>query len=210
MENQLLFAFSVFMGFFAIMNPVAIVPIFLSLTRSEDSHTTRFIAVRSLMLAFIIVAVFSITGNFIFTIFGLTVSAFQITGGLILFVIGMQMLQGSQSSVQNPSEKDRKQSREAALGIAISPLAMPILAGPGTITTAMSFSAGGDILPVLITIAMFAVMCVITYFLFIYGEKFITYIGASALGVITRMMGMILAVIGTQMVVSGIQGAFNL
>lgn len=112
--------------------------------------------------------------------------------------------------MQHPSTEDKEKSREAALGIAVSPLAMPILAGPGTITTAMNFSAGGGMMNVAITITMFAVLCVITYVLFVFGERFVAYIGSSALGVITRMMGLILAVIGTQMVITGLHGAFNL
>ena len=62
----------------------------------------------------------------------------------------------------------------------------------------------------IVTIIMFAILCAIIYILFIFGEKFVTYIGASALGVITRMMGLILAVIGTQMIIKGLHGAFEL
>lgn len=209
MKMILLHAVTVFMGFFAIMNPIANVPIFIGLTSDDDKQTTAFIALRSLMLAFIIVAVFCIAGNVIFKLFGLTLPAFQITGGLLVFLIGFHMLQGNHSSVQHPSEEDKQQSREAALGVAVTPLAMPLLAGPGTIATAMNFSATGGILEVGVTIAMFAVLCVITYVLFIYGEKFVTYIGTSALGVITRMMGLIIAVIGTNMVIVGISGALK-
>jgi len=198
------------MGFFAIMNPIANVPIFLSLTSADDDHTTAVVAFRSLTLAFIIVALFSVAGKIIFELFGLTLPAFRITGGLIVFLIGFHMLQGGPSSVQHPSDDDRQKSREAALSVAISPLGMPILAGPGTIATAMNFSSAGSLMEMIVTIAVFAVLCVITYILFIFGEKFITYIGASALGVITRMMGLILAVIGTQMVILGIKGAFGL
>lgn len=206
----MLHASTVFMGFFAIMNPIANVPIFLGLTSDEDAQTTAAVAFKSLMLAFIIVAFFSVAGNVLFKLFGLTLPAFQITGGIIVFLIGFHMLQGGPSTVQHPSTEDKEKSREAALGIAVSPLAMPILAGPGTITTAMNFSAGGGMMNVAITITMFAVLCVITYVLFVFGEKFVAYIGSSALGVITRMMGLILAVIGTQMVITGLHGAFNL
>ena len=206
----MLHASIVFMGFFAIMNPIANVPIFLGLTSDEDAQTTAAVAFKSLMLAFIIVAFFSVAGNVLFKLFGLTLPAFQITGGIIVFLIGFHMLQGGPSTVQHPSTEDKEKSREAALGIAVSPLAMPILAGPGTITTAMNFSAGGGMMNVAITITMFAVLCVITYVLFVFGERFVAYIGSSALGVITRMMGLILAVIGTQMVITGLHGAFNL
>ena len=210
MENILLHAVTVFMGFFAIMNPIANVPIFLGLTSDDDEQTTSSIALRSLTLAFLIITLFSVAGKVIFELFGLTLPAFQITGGLIVFLIGFHMLQGGHSSVQHPSEEDKRKSRDAALGVAVSPLAMPILAGPGTITTAMNFSAGGGLMEMVVTIAMFAVLCAITYILFVFGEKFVTYIGASALGVVTRMMGLILAVIGTQMVIKGLDVAFKL
>lgn len=210
MENLWVHALTVFMGFFAIMNPIANVPIFLSLTSGDDEKTTATVASRALLLAFLIVSVFSVAGKIIFDLFGITLPAFQITGGLLVFLIGFHMLQGDQSSVQHPSEKDKKKSLEAALSVTVSPLAMPILAGPGTIATAMNFSTGQNFLDMAVTIAMFGVLCIITYVLFVSGEKFVTYIGASALGVITRMMGLILAVIGAQMVITGMHGAFNL
>ncbi|MDO6459128.1 MarC family protein [Granulosicoccaceae sp. 1_MG-2023] len=203
-------AITVFMGFFAIMNPVASTPMFISLTHGDDEKTTRAVAIRSLSIAFLIVAVFAVAGKVIFEMFGLTLPAFQITGGLVVFLIGFQMLNGSPSKVQSPAEAHSAQSREAALSIAVSPLAMPLLAGPGTITTAMNFSAAGGLMEVIITIAAFGILCAITYVLFIFGEKFVTYIGDSALAVITRMMGLILAVIGTQMVIKGVHGAFDL
>jgi multiple antibiotic resistance protein len=87
---------------------------------------------------------------------------------------------------------------------------MPLLAGPGTIATAMNFSAGGGIGAMVVTISVFAVLCIITYLFLIFGEKLVGYLGTSALGVITRMMGLILAAIGTQMVIEGLQKAFSL
>jgi multiple antibiotic resistance protein len=209
METILLHAVTVFMGFFAIMNPIANIPIFLSLTREEDKQTKRSIASTSLILAFLIVVVFSFTGKVIFELFGITLPAFRITGGLLVFLIGFHMLQGDFSRVNHPSEKDKQDSKAAALSVSISPLAIPILAGPGTITTAMNFSAGGFV-NMGVTIGVFAILCAITYVCFVFGEKFVAFIGASALGAITRMMGLILAVIGTQMVLDGLHGAFEL
>lgn len=198
------------MGFFAIMNPIANVPVFLGLTSDEDEQTTATVALRSLLLAFLIVTLFSVAGRIIFELFGLTLPAFRITGGLLVFLVGFRMVQGDQSSVQHPKENERQRSRAEVLGVAVSPLAMPILAGPGTIATAMSFSSGGGLMELLVTIAMFAVLCVITYVLFIFGGKLVAYFGASALGMITRMMGLILATIGTQMVIDGVSAAFGL
>jgi multiple antibiotic resistance protein len=211
MTNSILMhSATVFMGFFAIMNPIATVPIFLGLTADEDPATTKAIAQRSLLLAFGIIAVFAVVGKLVFELFGLALPAFQITGGVLVALIGYHMLQGEQSSVHQLSDKDTQACRNAALGIAVSPLAMPIMAGPGTIATAMNFSAQGGIVAVATTIAAFAILCVITYALFISGKKFVAFIGAGALGVITRLMGLILAAIGVQMLIAGIDGAFKI
>ncbi|WP_261842900.1 MarC family protein [Aliamphritea ceti] len=211
MENIVLHAATVFMGFFAIMNPIANVPVFLGLTSNDDTKTTRAVAFRSLLIAFIVIAVFSVAGKYIFQLFGLSLPAFRITGGILVFLIGFHMLQGNQSKVQQPNEcKDESKAKEAALGVAVSPLAMPILAGPGTIATAMNFASGGGVTELITTIGMFAVLCIITYVFFVSGERLVRFIGENALQVVTRMMGLILAVIGTQMAIEGIQGAFKL
>jgi len=210
MKPMLIHAVTVFMGFFAIMNPIANVPIFLSLTGDDTKQTAKAIALRSVMLAFLIVLVFSVSGKMIFELFGITLPAFRITGGLLVLLIGFHMLQGNQSSVHQLDEEGNQKSREAALSVAVSPLAIPILAGPGTIVTAMSFSAKGGLTEMLLTIAAFAVLCLITYVFFVFGEKFVTFIGAGALGTITRLMGLLLAVVGMQMVLEGLHGAFRL
>jgi len=210
MDSAFQHTLTVFMGFFAIMNPVANVPIFLGLTGGDDGQTAASVALRSLVLAFVIVTLFAIAGKIIFQLFGLTLPAFRITGGLIVFIIGYHMLRGNPSDIHHPEESDRKKSRKAALSVAVSPLAMPILAGPGTIATAMSFSAGGGLRNVGITIVAFGVLCAITYVFFVFGAKFVSYIGENALGAITRMMGLILAVIGTQMIIAGLHGAFRI
>jgi len=124
--------------------------------------------------------------------------------------IGFNMLHGNHSGAQNPSEDEREGSREAALSIAVSPLAMPILAGPGTIATAMNFSAQGGFLGVGMTVLAFALLCGITWAAFVEGERIVAFLGTAALGVITRIMGLILASIGVEMLIAGIQGAFHL
>ena len=210
MSDILIHIATVFMGFFAIMNPIANVPIFLGLTADDDPQTTKAIALRALLVAFLIIVLFSVAGKLIFELFGITLAAFRITGGLLVLLIGFHMLQGNQSSVHHIGTENRQKCREAALSIAISPLAMPILAGPGTIATAMSFSAYGGIAEMIVTIAAFAVLCVITYVLFIFGGKFVTFVGVGILGVITRLMGLILAVIGIQMVIEGVKATFHL
>ena len=201
-------ALSVFMGFFAIMNPIANTPVFLGLTAEDDPVTRRKIATKALMVSFVIILVFSAAGKVIFSLFGISLPAFRIMGGILVALVGYHMLQGGEhSSIQHPSEEDKRKSLEADLEIAISPLAMPILAGPGTIATAMNFASTGGVSEFIVTVVAFFVLCVISYVFFISGERFVKYIGDNGIKVITRLMGLILAVIGVQMLIDGVGGA---
>ncbi len=216
MSPVILFAGTVFMGFFAIMNPVANTPVFISLTKNIDSEKTkRKIAFHSILYSFIIVTLFCISGHFIFKAFGITLPAFQITGGILLFFVGMNMLHGKTSNIQHPSTDDhkehiRKQVLQANENVAISPLCMPILAGPGTIATAMNFvgaNATTKLSPVVhisVVVFIFAVMCLITFLMFISGDKLVKYLGKGFINVISRIMGLILSVIAVQMVIAGV------
>jgi len=199
---------TVFMGFFAVMNPIANTPVFLGLTEGDDDATRRMVAFKALLAAFVIIAVFSLLGSVIFKLFGITLPAFRITGGVLVALIGFQMLHNSPSAVHHPSAADQADSREAALSVALTPLALPILAGPGTIATAMNFASTGGTMNMLVTLGAFALLCAITYGFFIFGEGLTRYLGRSGLNVITRIMGLILAVIGVQMLIEGVQGAF--
>jgi multiple antibiotic resistance protein len=200
-------ALSVFMAFFAIMNPIANTPIFLGLTANDPPEVKRRVAIQALFISFLLILVFALAGKVIFTLFGITLPAFQIMGGLLVALIGYQMLHGQQSAVHQPSAADQKSSRAAALSIAVSPLAMPILAGPGTIATAMNFAGAGGISDVIVTIVAFATLCVITYMFFVSGERLLGILGDNGLNVVTRLMGLILAVIGVQMLITGLAGA---
>ncbi|MGD2140178.1 MAG: MarC family protein [Burkholderiales bacterium] len=201
-------AITVFMGFFAIMNPIANTPVFLSLTDGADAGTRHAIAARALIASFIIISVFSIAGKLIFHLFGISLPAFRIMGGILVALVGYQMLQGgNHSTVQHPSEEDKQKHLESDQDVAITPMAMPILAGPGTIATAMSFSAGDKVSHLVVTISAFLILCVISYAFFVSGERIVRHIGETGIKVVTRMMGLILAVIGVQMLISGIGGA---
>ncbi len=209
MPELVLYTGTVFMGFFAIMNPLANTPVFLGLTSQDDLQTRKAVARNSLFLSFFIVAVFALAGKLIFDLFGITLPAFRITGGILVFGIGYNMLHGEQSKAHHPGEGAFEASREAALNVAISPLAVPILAGPGTIATAMSFVAVRSVSHVAITIVCFGILCLISYVFFVSGEKLIRYIGENAVNAVTRLMGLILAVIGTQMLIQGVHGAIQ-
>ncbi|RJG48152.1 MarC family protein [Motilimonas pumila] len=204
MNEFLVHGATVFMGFFAIMNPIANAPIFLGLTAGLDHKSKRQVALRSVFVALVLIAIFSVAGKMVFELFGISLPAFRVTGGILVALIGFHMLHGESSKVQ----QDNCDEQGTNLSIAISPLAMPILAGPGTIATAMSFSAHGGVSEMLLTIGAFALLCIVTYFAFIFGERLVSLLGESLMNMITKLMGLILAVIGIQMLIDGLIGAF--
>lgn len=201
-----------FAALFAMMNPIANTPVFLSLTSGIPSDEVRIIARKSLILSFLIVSLFAFSGDLILHVFGISISAFRIAGGGIVTLVGYHLLQGPSSPVHQPSQAtlDDAKTRDAALSIAISPIAMPLLAGPGTIVTTINFTAQANVTSTLTIVTAFALICIITYLCFIGGEFLVKLVGKSILAVVSRLMGLILAVVGVQMLIEGIKSAFHL
>jgi len=206
-----LHAITVFMGFFAMLNPIGNLPVFLGMVREFDKKTQKKVAFKAVMVAFIIITIFTIFGHIIFLMFGITVPAFQIAGGIIVFIIGFQMLNAKENPIHAQSAEEKENQIQAAHNMAISPLGIPLLAGPGTISTAMNFvGVEKSIRNVILVISIFGIMCLITYFLFISSRALAEKIGPSMLKVVSRIMGLILAVIAIQMLINGIEGTIIL
>jgi multiple antibiotic resistance protein len=204
MENIWNYTLTVFMAFFAIMNPIVNIPIFIELTQGVTERKKKEISKTATIVAFLIVVAFILIGKYIFEIFGLTIPAFKVFGGILIFFIGFEMLQSKKSSI-HLNEKAKYDE-----GITISPLAIPILAGPGTIVTAMNFVVKADLFHVLITILIFALIVLLTYLAFIYSSKVLKFVGQKNFVIIGKIMGLILGVLGINMLIQGIKLAFNI
>jgi len=203
MENLMTYALTVFMSFFAVMNPIANTPIFLGLTAGENKESKKKIAKTATITAFIIVVSFVIAGKYIFELFGLTIPAFKITGGILIFYIGFQMLMSQKSKIHSSDSEDKS-------NIAISPLAIPILAGPGTIVAAMNNVTNASLVHIGIIIFIFALMIYLTYLAFSFSDLIVKKIGTNLISVIGKLMGLVLSIIGTGMVIDGIKLTFKL
>ena len=199
MSSQFFYAF---MAFFAIMNPISNLPAYMALVADDSQKISRKIAFRSLLIAFVIITVFIFSGDFIFKVFGITIVSFRIAGGILVAVIGYHMINGNHS----PSYKGMEQQavNSDPMSIAISPLAMPLFAGPGTITTALSLANGG-LRNQLMTVVAFALLCVITYLLLRSAKQIAGFFGKNLMKIITKMMGLLLFSIGIQMIIVSVQ-----
>ncbi len=205
-ENLLTFSLTVFTGFFAIMNPIANIPVFLGLVGDKSEKSKKEIAKKATLTAFVIVVTFVVFGKLIFELFGITIPAFKITGGILLFYVGFEMLQSRKSKIHNQKDEDEDDDD----GVAISPLAIPILAGPGTIVTAMNFVTDGGFIHIGIIIAVFGLMIILTYIAFTLSNVIVEKLGNNLITVVGKIMGLILAIMGTDMIIEGIKLAFGI
>lgn len=203
--EQLNFALTTFTSFLAIMNPLANAPVFVGLTKGKSTAERREISKSAITTAFLIGLLFMLVGNYIFTLFGLTVAAFKIAGGILISYVGFDMLQSKRSDIQSITG-DHAHSDS----VAVSPLAIPILAGPGTIVTAMDASSQAAIIGVLIVVVCFLLALILNYLAFVYSDKLMRVVSDDANEVIGKLMGLILAIVGVNMVIEGIKLGFGL
>ncbi|MBN1142938.1 MAG: MarC family protein [Bacteroidales bacterium] len=197
-----LFISTVFLGFFAILNPIGNTPVFMSMVGDADRGIIKKVAFKSVLVAFVIITLFSLFGHIIFRLFNITLPAFQIAGGIIVFFIGYDLLKGKSSNAQRSKVLDTSSAYEE---MAVSPLGIPLLAGPGTISTAMNFvGQGKSFMITLLVILVFAIVCVITYWMFIVSHRIADKLKPSLIKAISRIMGLILAVIAVQMIINGV------
>jgi multiple antibiotic resistance protein len=196
------FLTTVFIGFFAILNPIGNTPVFVTMVGNTDKKIIKKVALKAVTVAFIIITIFSLFGHIIFRLFNITLPAFQVAGGIIVFFIGYDLLQGKAAG----AHKSKIQESDSAYDdMAVSPLGIPLLAGPGTITTAMNFvGQGNSFINTILIIIVFAFVCLITYFMFFLSNGIAARLRPSLIKAISRIMGLILAVIAVQMLINGI------
>ena len=201
-----------FTSFFAVMNPLANTPIFIALTHDlKTKREKQMVAGVALLLSFFVVSIFAFFGKNVLLFFHITLSGLRLAGGVILFFIGYDMLKGKHPGPSEEKNNPGDTSSKSILSIAISPLGIPLLAGPGAVTVALSYvDITEDFLDSLVVSFSFFLLCVVTYFFFMAGERFIRIFGESVINGITRFMGMIVASLGAQMLINFMKHLFHL
>ncbi|MDD1746043.1 MAG: MarC family protein [Candidatus Methanoperedens sp.] len=209
MTADVTFLIYAFTSIFAIVNPVSGVMAFISMTSSMSKEDKIYIARRSVVIAGIMAIMFSILGELILKIFNVTADSLRVAGGVLLFLVAIDMLfaRTSRESITNEELKDAK-LRE---NISVFPIAMPLLTGPGAITTIIVLiRTAQEIDSKMLVIAAIIFTFVITYFIFRYADSFNKVVGMTGMLVMTRIMGLFLGAIAVDFISTGIKGIFNL
>jgi multiple antibiotic resistance protein len=192
---------------FFIVDPLGTAPVFLAITEGQTARERNRTALRASVVTFLILMVFAFVGEWILRLLRVTISSFQIAGGILIFTIALSMLQARRSRAKStPQEEHEKQEGE---DVAIFPLAIPMLSGPAAITTVMvlinlSTSPWHRVL-VILAITLTGLFC---YLILRASGRLLNLLGQTGINVLTRLMGLLLAVISVQFVIDGIKAAF--
>jgi multiple antibiotic resistance protein len=187
----------------AIMDPLGALPVFLAMTPTNTEAERKAMVRRAALATLAILFAFGALGRQIFALFGITIPAFSIAGGLILLRIAFGMLEARpRRTRRTPQEEEEGVLKE---DVAVIPLAMPLLAGPGTITGVMVLVAQAPGVAQLLAIALAVALVTLTSFLLLRAASRVhRLLGTTGLHIVTRVMGLLLAAISVQFVLNGV------
>jgi multiple antibiotic resistance protein len=199
---SLQFAILAFTSLLAIVNPLGAIPLFVALTAPYTPAHRGATLRRAIVTALAVLFVFALAGTWILQFFGITRQAFQIAGGILFFAVGWDMLQARRSRVKTTEEEEDESTRKEDVGII--PLGLPTLAGPGAITTviALNGQAGSFLDSAAVYVAIVAVLA-ICWITLAAAPVLTRRMGQTGMNVMTRLMGLLVMVIGAQFVING-------
>ncbi|HTA80326.1 MAG TPA: MarC family protein [Terracidiphilus sp.] len=190
---------------FFLVDPFAAIPSFIAITESVDAKRRRRMARKATLTCFIVLTSFALAGQFIFRMFGITLPAFEIAGGLILLLIGLDMLEAKRSATQEASGDTEEGAAKEDAGIV--PLGIPMLAGPGAISSVMVLV--GPVPSVFhwqmgAILGSIAVTCIVSYWVLAGAGRIRLVLGETGIRILVRIMGLLLVALAMQFFVNGL------
>ncbi len=202
MNELLTFGLLAFTSFFTLINPLGVMPIFMTMTADLDQEHRTKIAKKASIVSFGIIVLFALSGQLLINFFGISVNSFKIVGGVIFFLMGMDMLQARLTRVKLKSSEVKNYVND----ISITPLSIPMICGPGAITNAIVLmdEANSIFQQSILIFAVFIVM-VLTYIILFSSSSILKVIGETGNNVLMRLMGLIVMVIAVEFFFSGLK-----
>ncbi len=200
------FLWQAFVTLLVIIDPFMVVPVFMGLTRNDSSKHREKTAKKTCIIATILLVFFGLAGDKLLNVMGISQPAFRIAGGFLLLLAGIEMVMAKSTGSRTPTNDEEKEAIDSE-DISVFPLAIPLIAGPGAMTSivvlmreaeGMHFTAGIGV----ICIAIFVL--ILTYIAMRLGEKLMKIMGVTGMNVLTRVFGVIVAALATQHIVHGV------
>jgi len=192
---------------FFVVDPMGAIPVFMAMTRDDPPEKRKDMARRASIAAFFVLTTFAVAGTLIFKVFGITLGAFKVAGGVLLLLTSIEMLRAQPQRTRLTPEEEREGTEKE--DVAIFPLAIPILAGPGSIATVVTLmgKAGRKLfaVPVVLSIAL---TCLASYLMLVAAERISRLLGVTGLSVMNRVIGLIIGAIAVQFMFDGLRDTF--
>ena len=194
-------------SFLVIIDPPGCAPIFASLTAGTSAEHRRKMALRSSLIAWCSLIFFALLGRPLLHALGITLAAFRLAGGIMLFIIALEMV--FEKRTQRREERANAVEAEGADDISVFPMAIPMIAGPGSIATAMLLTARAEgLTETLVVLGAMSLVILLTLVALLAAGPIMRFVGAKLEAMITRILGVILAALAAQFVVDGLRQSF--
>jgi multiple antibiotic resistance protein len=194
-----------------VVDPVAVAPLFVALTHGESAATKRRIAIRGTSIAGGILVVFALAGGMLLDALGIGMPAFQIAGGALLFLLAVDMVFARHSGLRSTTEREQREA-ETKKDISVFPLAIPLIAGPGALTSVLLMvgEQGDDPFVIGTVLAVILLVLLVTLVSLMASARIMAFMGETGANVVSRVLGVVLAALAVQFVLNGWQEGFML
>lgn len=195
-----------FILFFVVVDPIGLAPLFAALTHDVTPRQRRRLALRGVLIAGAILLVFVLVGDTLLRALGIGVAAFQIAGGVLLFLLAVDMLFARHSGLRSTTEREQREAAHRK-DIAVFPLAIPLIAGPGALTTVLLMVGEQGDNPAVVGAALAVVVLVLALTLaaLLFAARLVRVIGETGANVVSRVFGVVLAALAAQYILDGLQ-----
>jgi multiple antibiotic resistance protein len=203
------FLLTAFVTLIVVVDPIGLVPVFISLTHRFSQSATRQVVLRASAIAGGVLIGFALIGGWLLGQLGIGIPAFRIAGGLLLFAIAFEMVYGARVSRETNEAKEALQEDHVRY-VAVFPLAIPLMAGPGAITATLLLAgrAGGDLTLLAVLIAEIVIVIGICAVCFMLASRITRLLGTTGNTVLSKLLGIILAALAVQFVIDGVRAVF--
>ena len=207
LRDALSYGVVAFSAIFFVVDPIAVVPVFITITEGDSEQKRRTMAWRACVITAAILLTFMLGGGLIFQLFGLTLAAFKIAGGILLMLTALDMLRSLPSRTRTSNQEVTEAVNKP--DVAIVPLAMPLLAGPGSIATVMVLVAQANHVWQFLLLGLSILVTALISYLMLRAAGLVNrFLGNSGRAILERVMGLLLVAIAVQFILGGVRDAF--
>ncbi len=198
--------YDVFLTFFVVIDPVGLLPLFGALTQNATPEYRRRMAIKGVLIAGGILFFFALSGFALLRVLGIGLAAFRIAGGILLFLLAIDMVFARHSGLRSTTRRETEEAQERA-DISVFPLAIPLLAGPGALTSLllMVSAAHGDMIEVGLLLAILTLVLAIALLVLLASVRILALVGETGANVVTRLLGVLLTALAVQYVLTGVR-----